>query len=121
MTLHFLEIENLSKTFGGLRAVDDVSFQVARDEVVGLLGPNGAGKTTIIRLITNILKPTSGIVRFKGKEITHPISEKSIARPIKGISVIVYPFWGEGCNRFFKEVSGRKPLMHKAMPKGGEV
>ncbi len=63
----FLEVEKLTKSFGGLKAINEASFQVGRDEMVGLIGPNGAGKTTAIRLITGILKPTSGAVRFKGK------------------------------------------------------
>ena len=70
MTIPFLEVENLTKDFGRLRAIDGVSFQISRDEVVGLIGPNGAGKTTLIRLIANILKSTSGKVKFKGDDIT---------------------------------------------------
>jgi branched-chain amino acid transport system ATP-binding protein len=59
----------LTKGFGGLRAVNDVSFTMERDEVIGLIGPNGAGKTTLLRLITAVLKPDAGSVRFKGKKI----------------------------------------------------
>ena len=70
MVQPFLEVEGLTKQFGGLRAVDDDSFQIARDEIIGLIGPNGAGKTTTIRLVTSIIKPTSGTVRFKGVSIT---------------------------------------------------
>ena len=70
MTAPFLEVTHLSKAFGGLRATNDVSFNIARDEIVGLIGPNGAGKTTLLRLITGILKPDSGAVRFKGQDIT---------------------------------------------------
>jgi branched-chain amino acid transport system ATP-binding protein len=65
----FLEIENVSKSFGGLKAVSDVSFGMRRDEIVGLIGPNGAGKTTLLRLITGILKADTGTVSFKGKKI----------------------------------------------------
>ncbi len=65
----FLEIESLNKDFGGLRAVNNVSFPMGRDEILGLIGPNGAGKTTLLRLITGILKPDSGGIRFKGKNI----------------------------------------------------
>jgi branched-chain amino acid transport system ATP-binding protein len=65
----FLEIEDLNKGFGGLRAVDRVGFTVGRDEILGMIGPNGAGKTTILRLITAILKPDSGLIRFRGKDI----------------------------------------------------
>ena len=70
MTVPFLEVENLAKHFGGLVAINKANFQIGRDEIVGLIGPNGAGKTTTIRLITGMLKPTSGTVRFKGKNIT---------------------------------------------------
>jgi branched-chain amino acid transport system ATP-binding protein len=69
MTPSFLEIKKLTKSFGGLRAVNDVGFSMERDEILGLIGPNGAGKTTLLRLITGILKPDAGNVRFMGKEI----------------------------------------------------
>jgi len=69
MTESFLEIKGLTKSFGGLRAVNDVGFSMERDKILGLIGPNGAGKTTLLRLITGILKPDAGNVRFTGKEI----------------------------------------------------
>jgi branched-chain amino acid transport system ATP-binding protein len=69
MTESFLEIKKLTKSFGGLRAVNDVGFSMERDQILGLIGPNGAGKTTLLRLITGILKPDTGSVRFMGKEI----------------------------------------------------
>jgi len=66
----FLELDGLIKDFGGLRAIDNVSFSMNRDQILGLIGPNGAGKTTLVRLITGILRPDSGSIRFKGKTIT---------------------------------------------------
>ena len=69
MTQSFLEIKGLTKNFGGLRAVNDVGFSMERDQILGLIGPNGAGKTTLLRLITGILKPDAGSVRFMEKEI----------------------------------------------------
>ena len=69
MTQSFLEIRGLTKNFGGLRAVNDVGFSMERDQILGLIGPNGAGKTTLLRLITGILKPDAGNVRFMGKQI----------------------------------------------------
>jgi branched-chain amino acid transport system ATP-binding protein len=66
----FLEIDELCKDFGGLQAIDHVSFSVNRDEMIGIIGPNGAGKTTLLRLIMGILKPTSGCVQFRGRTIT---------------------------------------------------
>ncbi len=69
MTQPFLEIKNLTKTFGGLRAVHNVSFSMERDQILGLIGPNGAGKTTLLKLMTGILKPDEGSIRFMGKEI----------------------------------------------------
>ena len=69
MSQPFLETEELTKEFGGLRAVNSASISMGRNEIIGLIGPNGAGKTTLLRLITGILKPDEGSVRFKGKEI----------------------------------------------------
>jgi len=69
MIQSFLEIKNITKNFGGLRAVNAVGFSMERDQILGLIGPNGAGKTTLLRLITGILKPDAGSVRFMGKEI----------------------------------------------------
>ena len=69
MAAPFLEVESLTKSFGGLKAVNNVSFRIEQKEVLGLIGPNGAGKTTLLRLLTGILKPDSGSVRFKGKQL----------------------------------------------------
>lgn len=92
MTTDFFEIKSLRKVFGGLNAVSEVSFQIGRDEIVGLIGPNGAGKTTLIRLITGMLKPTSGTVKFGGEEITRmPISE-IVNKGIAATSQVVKPF-----------------------------
>ena len=65
-----LAVEGLGIRFGGLVAVNDVSFQVRRGEVFGLLGPNGAGKTTLFHLIAGALRPTTGRIRFEGRDIT---------------------------------------------------
>jgi branched-chain amino acid transport system ATP-binding protein len=65
----FLEVENLTKSFGGLVAVKEVSFRIERDEMVGLIGPNGSGKTTLVRLIVGMLKADSGAIRLKGEDI----------------------------------------------------
>jgi branched-chain amino acid transport system ATP-binding protein len=69
MSQPFLQTEELTKEFGGLRAVNSATFSMGRHEIIGLIGPNGAGKTTLLRLITGILKPDEGSVRFKGQEI----------------------------------------------------
>jgi ABC-2 type transport system ATP-binding protein len=61
-----IQVEELSKRYGDLLAVRDVSFEVERGEVVGLLGPNGAGKTTMMRVITGFLPPSEGSVRVAG-------------------------------------------------------
>ena len=65
-----LEVSGLSKSFGGLTAVSDVSFQVEQGQVLSIIGPNGAGKTTIFNLITGFLKPSAGRIRFAGRDIT---------------------------------------------------
>lgn len=88
----FLEIENLTKVFGALRAIDNVTLQINRNEMVGLIGPNGAGKTTLIRVIMNILKPTSGKVKFKGKEITGKGTSAIVNMGLTSTFQVVKPF-----------------------------
>jgi branched-chain amino acid transport system ATP-binding protein len=70
MDAPFLKISNITKSFGGLKAISNVNFDMNRDEIVGLIGPNGAGKTTLLRLITGMLRPDSGIITYKNKKIT---------------------------------------------------
>ncbi len=66
-----LKVENLSKHFGGLKAVNDVSFNVNEGEIVAIIGPNGAGKTTLFNLLRSMHKVTSGRILFKDENITH--------------------------------------------------
>ncbi len=79
-----LEVRGLSKHFGGVKAVDNVSLTVNQGDVVGIIGPNGSGKTTLINCITGFLKPTHGEVAFRGKKITgmkpHKIADMGINR-----------------------------------------
>lgn len=85
-------MENLYKRFGGLTALNDVSFKLKRDEIVGLIGPNGSGKTTLIRCVLGILKPDSGRVRFRGKDITRRRTWGIVNRGIVGTFQVVKPF-----------------------------
>lgn len=66
---HVLTVTNLCKAYGATLAVDEISFQVGRNEIVGLLGPNGAGKTTTISMILGVLKPNSGTIHINGIDI----------------------------------------------------
>ena len=90
--MHLLEVENLTKRFGGLTAVNNVSFHIDEGEIVGLIGPNGAGKTTMFNLITGFLKADSGTVKFRGENILglapHKIVNKGLARTFQ----VVRPF-----------------------------
>jgi branched-chain amino acid transport system ATP-binding protein len=65
-----LEVEGLTKRFGGLVAVDDLSFAVERGEILGLIGPNGAGKSTVFNLVTNLYRPDSGEIFLRGRPAT---------------------------------------------------
>jgi branched-chain amino acid transport system ATP-binding protein len=89
-----LEVDAVTKRFGGLTAVSAVSFGVADGEVVGLIGPNGAGKTTLFNLIAGALPPSSGRIRFADADITgekpHRICRRGLARTFQ----IVRPFGG---------------------------
>lgn len=87
--MSLLTIKSLTKRFGGLVAVKDVSFDVEPGSIVGLIGPNGAGKTTIFNLITGIYRPDEGEITFRGKSIaglpTHRIVTSGIARTFQTI------------------------------------
>lgn len=84
-----LHVEHLTKRFGGLIAVNDVTFDVARGQVVSIVGPNGAGKTTLFNLITGIAKPDAGKVTFDGRDITgfepHRLAQMGIGRTFQNI------------------------------------
>lgn len=84
MEIPVLSIENASKHFGGLVAINNLSFNVMKNEIVGLMGPNGAGKTSLINVITGTYKIDSGSIKFQGKSIVglqpHQICHLGIAR-----------------------------------------
>lgn len=88
----FLQIEGLCKSFGGLRAIQDLDLSVDEGEIVGIIGPNGSGKTTALNLVTGFLKPNSGKVTFRGEDITglprYRVSQKGVARTFQ----LVKPF-----------------------------
>jgi branched-chain amino acid transport system ATP-binding protein len=87
-----LDITGVSKNFGGLAAVSDVSFSVGEGEVVGLIGPNGAGKTTLLNLICGIYKPDDGSISFDGTDITGLASHKICKLGISRTYQIPQPF-----------------------------
>ena len=64
-----LKVENLTKRFGGLVAVSDVSFAINKGEIIGIFGPNGSGKTTLLSLLAGLLPPSAGRVFWKGRDI----------------------------------------------------
>jgi len=92
MNAAFFVIEGLVKRFGGLTAVDGVSFSVDRSEVVGLIGPNGAGKSTLVKLAMGLLKPDRGSIRFRGQEITGLPPWEIVNRGIAGTFQNTRPF-----------------------------
>ena len=87
-----LSLRNVTRAFGGLRAVDDVSFSVARGDILGLIGPNGAGKTTLLNVISGVHPATRGTVSFAGRDITrlkpYQVARLGLARTFQ----IVQPF-----------------------------
>ncbi|TXL70624.1 ABC transporter ATP-binding protein [Vineibacter terrae] len=86
-----LAVQGLGKSFRGLRAVNDVSFDIREREIVGLIGPNGAGKTTAINLISGAIRPTSGVVRFRGADVTgmpaHRLARLGLIRTFQATNV----------------------------------
>ncbi|MFQ5401472.1 MAG: ABC transporter ATP-binding protein [Anaerolineae bacterium] len=86
-----LQVENLSIQFGGLRALDQVSFAVSEGEIVGLIGPNGAGKTTALNLISRFYQPTGGTIHFNGANLLdlppHAVIQQGIARTFQNVEL----------------------------------
>ena len=84
-----LDVDHLTLRFGGLTALDDVSFHINEGEILGLIGPNGAGKTTCFNAITGVYKPTSGTISFKGESLAgkkrFQITQAGIARTFQNI------------------------------------
>jgi branched-chain amino acid transport system ATP-binding protein len=88
-TENILEAEGLRKEFGGLVAVNDVTFTVPRGKVISLIGPNGAGKTTFFNMLTGVYKPTAGRITFLGEDVTgkppHAITARGVGRTFQNI------------------------------------
>jgi len=93
---YVLEIENVSKLFHGLVAIDDLTIKVKPGQIYGIIGPNGAGKTTLFNCVTGIYTPEKGTIKYKGEDITgmstHKIAQKGVLRTFQNI-------------RLFKEMS----------------
>ena len=126
-----IQVENLTKYYHSLCAVDQISFNIEKGEILGLLGPNGAGKTTTLRMLTGYLKPSSGNIRVKGLSIEKHILEiKKILgylpesaplyskTPIRPLGVVAlagiadledYSQGSGGCNRAVEPLMGGMP------------
>jgi len=96
MTL--LAVKGVTMRFGGVTAVEDVSLELGRDQLLGFIGPNGAGKTTLMRIITGVLRPQEGSVTFDGRDVTQwPVDRRiraglalaqQIVRPLRSLNLI---------------------------------
>ena len=86
-----LEVENVSRRFGGVVALDGVSLAAGENEIVGLIGPNGAGKTTLFNVVTRLYRPDSGELRFAGRSLlrtpAHRIVRRGIARTFQNVEL----------------------------------
>jgi ABC-type branched-subunit amino acid transport system ATPase component len=88
-----LKVENLTKTFGGVMAVSNVSFNIREGELLGIIGPNGSGKTTLVNLITGFVKPVSGRIEYLGKNITGWAPYRVVGLGIARTFQMVKPFY----------------------------
>jgi branched-chain amino acid transport system ATP-binding protein len=88
-----LELDHVSKNFGGLQVVNDLSFTVEPGEILSLIGPNGAGKTTVLNLITGLYQPSAGDIRFNGKSMAglemHQITQLGVARTFQNLRLFL--------------------------------
>jgi branched-chain amino acid transport system permease protein len=116
-----LEVKNLSKNFGGLRAISNLSFSVHEGEILGIIGPNGAGKTTLFNILSGVYQPDKGIVKFQGLGISHLNKSHILCRsgvgrtyqlvkPFENMTVLDNVMVGAFCRQ-----SGRKKARDKAL------
>lgn len=123
--MSFLRVEDLSKSFGGLKAIQNLDFEIETGEIVGLIGPNGSGKTTTLNMLTGFLKPDSGAIRFKGEQVEglprFRICGKGIARTFQ----LIKPFLEFTAlqNVVVGRVYGQEPAasMHAAARESEEI
>ena len=87
-----LSVRGLSKSFGGLKAVQDVSFDVARGTILGIIGPNGAGKTTVFNLLNGFLRPDAGQILLDGRNVTRRKPHQLCAAGVGRTFQIMRPF-----------------------------
>ena len=92
LTMPFLEVENVTKSFGGVMAVNRVSLTLDQGEILGLIGPNGAGKSTLFNLISGVEKPNRGRIRFDGRDITVTAPDEICRYGIARTFQLVRPF-----------------------------
>jgi branched-chain amino acid transport system ATP-binding protein len=118
-----LVVKNLSKSFGSLAAVSDLSFEVRRGEILGIIGPNGAGKTTVFNLLTGVLKPDAGSVVLGDKDLTHLSAAKRCRAGIGRTYQIPRPFTKMTVleNLMVAAVHGGGLLEKKAKKKSDEI
>ena len=86
-----LKVSNVTVQFGGVTAVEDLSLEIGQGELIGIIGPNGAGKTTLMRVITGMVRPTSGRVLLKGSDITHWTIDQRVRSGLALAQQIVKP------------------------------
>ncbi|MEM2964534.1 MAG: ABC transporter ATP-binding protein [Candidatus Bathyarchaeia archaeon] len=126
-----LQVKNLTKKFGELEAVSNVSFDVEEGECLGIVGPNGAGKTTLFNVISGFMKPTSGIVKFNGENIVgkkpHELVKMGLSRTFQVIRVFKNITVRENISVITEEWEGllkelelweRRNLLAKDLPQG---
>jgi branched-chain amino acid transport system ATP-binding protein len=89
----FLQVTELSKSFGGVQAVSRISFELQQGELLGIIGPNGSGKTTLVNLITGFVKPSSGRVSFRGVDITGKAPYRIVTLGVSRTFQMVRPFY----------------------------
>jgi branched-chain amino acid transport system ATP-binding protein len=92
MTRPLLELRSVARTFGGIRAVEDVSLTLREGEIVGLIGPNGAGKTTLVNCVTGVFPPSTGQVIYLGDDVTRQKPFQAARRGLCRTFQIVQPF-----------------------------